>query len=160
MKDDYKTIQAAINDIAKRHRGTITPSQVLIAAKDPDSPLHGCFEWDDSAAAEWYRRDQARVLIRSVKIDINYETKTVRTVAYVRDPSRDPNESGYVSVAKVKTDDDQARDVLLAEFKRAGAALERARSLAKVFDLESRMDAFIEELELMRSHVSEERMEQ
>jgi hypothetical protein len=48
--------------------GRLTPELVLDDARDPDSPLHDRFEWDDTLAAEKYRRGQAADLIRSVRI--------------------------------------------------------------------------------------------
>lgn len=45
-------------------RGLLIPSEVVEAARPATSPLHPHFEWDDSAAAEKYRIDQARNLIR------------------------------------------------------------------------------------------------
>lgn len=41
----------------------ITPEKVLKIAKDENTELHKCFEWDDSVAAEKYRLSQARQLI-------------------------------------------------------------------------------------------------
>lgn len=41
----------------------ITPAEVLEKAKDENSELHRCFEWDDSKAAEKYRLQQARMVI-------------------------------------------------------------------------------------------------
>lgn len=38
----------------------ITPEQVLEKARDEQSELHKCFEWNDSIAAEKYRLQQAR----------------------------------------------------------------------------------------------------
>ena len=42
----------------------ITPEQVLEKARDEQSELHKCFEWNDSIAAEKYRLQQARQLIQ------------------------------------------------------------------------------------------------
>lgn len=46
--------------------GVITPAAVVADARPEGSPLHPAFEWDDAAAAEAHRRNQARRLIRSV----------------------------------------------------------------------------------------------
>ena len=40
-----------------------TPEEILEKAKDPDSELHKCFEWDDTVAAEKYRLQQARTIM-------------------------------------------------------------------------------------------------
>lgn len=43
--------------------GKVTPQEVLEKAKDENSELHKCFEWDDAVAAEKYRLGQARAII-------------------------------------------------------------------------------------------------
>jgi hypothetical protein len=49
-------------------QGILTPAGVVAAAEPVDSPLHDRFEWDDAAAAYQYRVEQARELIRSVRV--------------------------------------------------------------------------------------------
>ena len=44
----------------------VTPQEVLEKARDENSELHKCFEWDDSVAAEKYRLMQARKVIISL----------------------------------------------------------------------------------------------
>ena len=46
----------------------ITPKLVIDDAINPESPLHDCFEWNDTAAARKWRERQARSLIKSVHI--------------------------------------------------------------------------------------------
>ena len=46
----------------------LTPKTLLDASRDESAPLHGEFEWDDGVAAEKYRLDQARSLIRNICI--------------------------------------------------------------------------------------------
>ena len=52
--------------------GKVTPQEVLEKARDENSELHKCFEWDDSIAAEKYRLQQARQII----INLVYAPKT------------------------------------------------------------------------------------
>lgn len=52
----------------QRRDGHVTAESVVEDARPVDSPLHPAFEWDDEIAAEEYRKDQARCLIRSVVI--------------------------------------------------------------------------------------------
>lgn len=49
-------------------RGTLSAPLVVDEARDPNSPLHSRFEWDDTVAGDRYREVQARELIRSVRI--------------------------------------------------------------------------------------------
>lgn len=55
-------------EIRDANGGTLTPEVVVDAAREPDHPLHSRFEWDDSVAAEKYRRDQAHQIIQKAKI--------------------------------------------------------------------------------------------
>lgn len=55
-----------------QRRGVLTPELVVEEARPPTAPLHDRFEWDDSTAAEAWRRNQAHELIRSVKLPIVY----------------------------------------------------------------------------------------
>ena len=135
--------------------GSITPETVVQDAMDPDSPLHDEFTWDLNEAAKAHWLDQARRLIRSVKVIITTETKTVTAVAYVRDPSKPKDEQGYLSVEKVRADKEVARDVLIDEFKRAGAALQRAQKLTIAFDIEEEVDAMAKGVYKLRRDVEE-----
>lgn len=57
----------SLDELARLHsRGELTPSNVIATARDPQSPLHAHFEWDDDVAARAYRLDQAgRLIIRA-----------------------------------------------------------------------------------------------
>ena len=72
-------IRDALIEIHNTHEG-LTPHSVVIEARSKKSPLHDCFEWDDSKAGHAYRLYQARALIRRVHIVVqkNDEEKRER----------------------------------------------------------------------------------
>lgn len=53
----------------------VTSEQLLDASRDENSPLHNEFEWDDTVAAEEYRKNQARYILRSITVTIVQEEK-------------------------------------------------------------------------------------
>ena len=58
----------------------ISPAEVLEKARDVNSELHKCFEWNDSIAAEKYRLKQARgILINLVYKEKESNAEPVRT---------------------------------------------------------------------------------
>jgi hypothetical protein len=120
--------------------GRLTPDEVVKAAADKESPLHNYFTWDNSQAANSWRVDQARRLIASVKVVYRVEERTVTAVAYVRDPAVEPTQQGYVSVTHLRKDQTSAREAVLAEFSRAAALLDRARSIAEVLECSDDVD--------------------
>jgi hypothetical protein len=145
-KPSRKEIDAEINRIYKEHGG-ITPNLVIKAAEDPNNVLHHLFEWDNSKAGNAYRVDQARQIITSVKINIVTESRTISAVSYVRDPRLSNDQQGYISVAKLKTDKDLAKDSIRYEFQRAYAHLHRAKTHAEILGMEDEVSALLNTLE-------------
>lgn len=123
-----------IRAMADKNDGRITPEEVVAAAEDPSSPLHAEFLWDDTAAAKQHRLNQARALIRSVQVVISTTTYDLRAPAFVRDPTLG-RKQGYASLARLRSDEDIAREAVVAEFSRAAAALSRAKSIAQALGM-------------------------
>jgi hypothetical protein len=84
---DANMVGRHIEMLREKFKGELTPQDILDDARHDNSPLHSFFEWDDSAAAEHYRIQQARGLIRAVVAVYAREDKpAVRTRAYVHVP--------------------------------------------------------------------------
>lgn len=49
-----------------------TPSSILEFARNENSELHKCFEWDDTVAAEKYRLQQARNIAKGNLVPIKF----------------------------------------------------------------------------------------
>ena len=130
--------------------GTITAQAVVDDARDPSSPLHDHFEWDDDKAAHAFRINQARELIRSVRLVITNRESVVRTVAYVRDPNKAAHDGGYVSTFRLRKSPDDARAALMAELARADSAMDRAMEVARSLGLEKQVGEVIAALEATR----------
>lgn len=54
--------------IASEHGGQLFTADVIDAARNKKNPLHPAFEWDDTVAAERFRTEQARKLIKSIRV--------------------------------------------------------------------------------------------
>lgn len=86
---DAKAVGEHLELLRKQCKGELTPEDVLADARHDNSPLHSFFEWDDGAAAEQYRLQQARGLIRAVVavyVRDDEGKPAVRTRAYVHVP--------------------------------------------------------------------------
>jgi hypothetical protein len=133
-REKREAIRIRLGELELANGGRLTPAAVVADAKDPDSPLHDCFEWDTEKAAMSFWIIQAREIITSIKVVQRTETVSVRAVYYVRDPSAGDGEQGYVSVPTLRTDADMAREALVSEFSRVADMLRRARELAAALD--------------------------
>ncbi len=100
--DITKEVIEEVQSIENR-KGQITPDQVIEAAKNESSALHGFFIWDNSEAARLYRVDQARDLIRRVRIVVTTNARPIYVPRYVHDPMTTPKESQYINILRVPT---------------------------------------------------------
>lgn len=131
-----REVEERLIELANDNEGKLTAEMVVEEAKNKASPLHDEFTWDNLKAAHQHRLDQARQLIRAVKVKVRTRTFEIKAPHFVRDPSVGPDEQGYVAISAIKTDEDRARDAVVAEFARAAAALQRARAVAKALDID------------------------
>lgn len=150
---DRELVAQKLAEISEKH-GRLTPDLVVMEARNPDSILHNLFEWDDAEAGHQHRLFQARQIITSVRVVITTENRKISTVYYVRDPEADPMEQGYVSIDKLKTDKDLARESIVLEFSRATAYLQRAKNHADALGLADDIDELIVDLDQLRQKVS------
>ena len=149
---NHLQVQLALQAIAEQHQGRLMPEAVVEAAKDPKSLLHGMFTWDDAEAAHAHRVEQARTLIRTVRVVMTVDRQQITVPGYVRDPLLGPREAGYVATATLRRDPEAARAAVLTEVQRATAALKRARELAAVLEVGPAISQVIEQLGIL--HVS------
>jgi hypothetical protein len=130
--------------------GRLTPTKVLLDAKNKTSPMHQQFEWTDSKAAQLHRLWQARNLIKTVKLEIRTEHRIITTVRYVRDPEADAKEQGYVDVVTLRDNKTLAYEALTDELKRASVLMDRALDLSYALNLDSAASEIIERIDLMK----------
>lgn len=135
--DITNEISKRINELASKNDGRVTPDMVVADAKRVTSPLHSLFDWDDSEAAHKWRIEQARTIIRSVKVTVTVDRKQVSTVAYVRDPRADSKIQGYRAVEAIRESKTDSREALAYELARAEAVVARVVLLSQAFGLEA-----------------------
>lgn len=123
----------ALRQILKKNKKQkLLPVAVVNEARDPESPLHRYFEWDDSKAAHAHRLDQARHLIAS--IEIISDDKSDPRPAFVSLAS-DRISGGYRDVNHVMSSAELRREMMataLGELKAIQARYDRLADLVKV----------------------------
>jgi len=143
MSTSKEVIAQALQALSDQNGGRLSAEIVVEAASFPDSPIHGLFTWNDEIAGQRWRLEQARELIRSVRVTVTTEEKSVTSVFYVRDPAAESSEQGYVSLPTLRRDPEGARAAIVAEFSRAASALSRARSVADALGMAEQVDDLI-----------------
>jgi hypothetical protein len=79
VKGNAQAIGEVIEDLKKQFGGKVPPRELVKVARDPKNPCHANFTWDNKKAADEFRLDQARHLLRSIIImEVTREEVIVR----------------------------------------------------------------------------------
>lgn len=100
MQEERKFLE----NLTKQCGGILWVDDVLNAAQDPACILHKHFQWDDSKAAESFRRMQARQLIQKCTVTIE-KAPDVPIRAFVSMVSDQHSGGGYRIMADVLSND-------------------------------------------------------
>ena len=126
---DPQKIGEALEKITAAHGGYLEPLSVVDAARDKKSVLHAHFEWDDALAANKFRLDQARALIRSIRVE-DSDTDDGHIQAFVSVAER--GGVAYRPIDAIRTSADLQAKVLAQAERDLDAWQKRYRSLQDV----------------------------
>jgi len=133
FKADAKKVAEEINSINE-----ITPSSVLESARDKDSELYKCFTWDDGIAAEKWRLEEARKIIRNLvvqkKEDAEVETTPIRM--FFKD-SDEVTTGSYKPISMIVRDEDKYESLLQQ-------AMKELRAFKNKYSMLTELDYIIE----------------
>lgn len=123
-KDHEKAI-VALNRLSDELGGAISPRDVVDAAQNDQSPLHPYFEWDNKRAADNWRLDQARRLLR-VRIQYQELPSNERVVVPLFSsamPNRGEGNRSYMRTVMMLSDAQMSDRLALDCLKRAQSQL-------------------------------------
>lgn len=144
--EEKLAIERRLAELTERGGGRLTPEAVVQDAESPSSPLHArIFRASDREAAYQHRLDLARQLIRSVRVNVTIDQRSVSVVGYVHDPGT--HASGYVPTASLINERERALQVVLREFSRVEAIIARSREIAEVLGLRTELEAMLNNLQ-------------
>lgn len=137
MGGDAQAIGDRIEAIRGREGSYFTPDLLVDDGRDPESPLHPCFEWDDAKAADGYRIVQARQVVRSLVVTMEGEKEQPVAVRAFVSVTDDENEGPqYTSIGHAMEEPDLRRQVIAQaqrEFEAWRNKYKDYRELASVF---------------------------
>lgn len=133
-------------EIVRERQGydVLRAEDVVDFARDPGTELHKHFEWDDTKAAQEYRLEQARGLIRiCVRVVPNDETgKVTRSYVSLRRDRNNRSGGGYRRIEDVMANHEM-REQLLAEaldvLHRWERTYQNLTELAPIFEASKRV---------------------
>ena len=92
--------------------GRLTPEIVLDASREKDAPLHPCFEWNDSVAAEKYRKSQATDILCNLVVTIEQPDTPKKTVRAFVNVTPQERRGSFIGIVAAMKDDTCKRRIL------------------------------------------------
>lgn len=114
-----------------------TPPEIVERARDENSELHKCFEWDDSAAAEKYRLVQARYVVHHLVIQERVIPQERPEIRFFYKTGKNEND-GYSPTMIIVSDEDKHAQLLkqaLAELRAFKIKYSCLQELSEIFAL-------------------------
>jgi hypothetical protein len=124
--------------IAATNDGIILPSTVVEESKPESAPLHDCFEWQDEIAAEKYRLDQARQIIRTVVVTEHEGREIEPTRAFVNIITAE--QQGYMATGAALSDESLREQVLSRARSEMATWADRYRHLSELASVVAEVD--------------------
>lgn len=117
----------------------LTPHHVLEDARNEDSPLHQCFNWDVASAAQSHWLEQARDLLQAyrVEVSVHSEKRVDRFVNVKVRVDENTEMQGYVTSVEAMSDVELREQVLtqmLNEIDRLKKKYAEFEELAEIID--------------------------
>lgn len=137
-RGDVQKIGEALDRLHKED-GAVMPDRVVRVAADPQSPLHGEFEWDDARAAHHYRIDQARYVVQSVAVRIQRRegasSENLRAFVFLRSEAR-----GYRDTVAVLNNESTRKQLIDDAMRDADIFRRKYSSLSELADVFSAIE--------------------
>lgn len=133
FKADAETVYKEITALGD----SFSPEQIVEAAKDEASELHKCFTWDDTVAAESWRRHQARMLV--AQLVVKTETTDREPVA-VRVIASTATRNEYKPVVKLIEAEQGYADLLARAINELKAFQQKYKAITELREIFAAID--------------------
>ena len=111
----------------QKQNGEVTVKLLLDSARDSDSAIHNCFEWDDAIAGEKYRLQQSRNILTNLVIEYEKPNKEVEEYRAFVSISENRNETGRYVDFVTAISNEESYNIILQK------ALEELQSYARKY---------------------------
>jgi len=115
--------------------GGLTAKRLVDANRAKDAPLHNCFEWNNKKAADLYREEQARRIIRAIVVIPEETQEPIRKFFNIE--YKEPEYKSIEVILKSEDDTEKLFQKCLAELnavRRKYATVQKAASVFAAID--------------------------
>ena len=129
--------------------GAVTPQRLVEISKPKDAPLHDEFEWNNTIAAQKYREEQARQIIKNIVIiEVSEETEEPKQIKCWVNSDRafvptDEKLHKYVTIDTALNNIGWRDNLIKAAKKDMSAFIHKYRRLTELSEIIDKMNDFL-----------------
>ena len=117
------------------HLENATPERILDYARNEDTELHKCFEWDDAVAGENWRKQQARMIVCNLVYVDNEKKEPSKLRVFYQSEERE-----YKPVKFTLQKKDEYQELLERALKELHAFKEKYKMLTELDEIMKLID--------------------
>jgi hypothetical protein len=124
LEKNYARYREELDKLEKKYNGRLNPHDIVREAESMSNPLHSWFDWNDGTASEKWRVHQARLLLNSIKIKVQFENgfkeyKKYLNVTFVSTNGKKKVNNFYMDSRAVLSDQDLRKQIITKAVKEA-----------------------------------------
>lgn len=124
-----------------------TPEDVVDDAKKKNAPYHDYFEWDDSVAGHEYRLNQARVMLRSIEVEVVLESGDIQKTRAFHCIVVNGDEKEYVSQSQVFSNAEWSAQIVEKAMNEARAWCQRYRQYSALAGVCNTLEEMLDDID-------------
>ena len=146
---DPQAVGETVTRLARQNGGVCPPSLLVDESRPPESPTHKLFTWDDVSAAESWRRQEARQVVKSLRV-ITEETRSKPSAfVHVTVHTEDGPREGYKPFYEVVANEEHRAQALAEALQYLNGFRRRYRHLNELQPVFDAIDAVeVEEMQV------------
>ena len=116
--------------------GKVSPKTIVDESRPSETLLHNCFEWNDEAAAEKYREEQAKGIIRNIVVvqTSNERREPVHVRAFVS-VENNQEKKQYIAIDTAMNNTDTRQQIIQSALKELDIFKKKYQDLSEFTEL-------------------------
>ena len=124
--------------------GSLKAEDVVTESKSKDSPLYSIFEWDNKKAADAWRVNQAKALIRNIVVNIEHKEMQCKVRAFVSVADGPQAKASYVPINEASNNEYAKKYLMNCAKHDMECFTAKYRTLTELGEIISQMKLFLD----------------
>lgn len=124
IEKHFRKYREELARLEGKYNGRLSPHDIVREADDEKNPLHAFFDWNDETASDKWRLHQARLLLNSIKVKVQFEDgfreyKKYLNVTIISENGKNTPKNFYMDSRAVLSNEELKKQIITKAVKEA-----------------------------------------